>query len=829
MRKHILIVGGNDSSAVKAANLDAEVTLFQLRRLVTQNQLAAAARVLLFDIERHDEALRLARAVHASQPLHAVASFWERALLPASVIGEELGIRANPSAAVRLTRDKLAMRRLLANNGGPHVEFCECASAAQVTRFLAEVGGPIVLKPAHGSGSAGVSMISTRAQVAGAWGWATSTGLSPLLAEAYVDGPEYSVESLTLGGRHRILGITEKFTTGPPHFIETGHRFPAELPAPVAERIRRAVEGLLLSVGHEVGPAHTEIRMADGSPVVIETQTRFGGDQIWEMVELVSGVDLTRATCSHLLGLKPYPVEPRFGGAAIRFFAYENCEVDSVAGVEEARALRGVLRVECKLAPGVRLGPLSASKARQGYVLVAADSAARAWEIATEAMGRVRVNFKRGGGRGSRALAGRTGGAPARRVRSLLNEVRRDERSFAEMLPLTANENLPSRASQLLLASPLGNRYHLSAPFERLPANFLLKGGLMIKGLPHVDAMEQAAHEAARGMFAAEFSDLRPLSGVHTTLCTLSLCTRPGDTVYSISPTNGGHFATRAILERLGRRSRYLPWDAANMSCDLGALARTFRSEPPDAILIDLGAVIRPLPTLAIRAAAGPRVRILYDASHSFGLIAGGVFPNPLEQGCDVLQGNTHKTFPGPQKGMLHFRRWGFGAKVCGALSDGFVSTQHTHHALALYLTMLEMQTYGKEYARQVVANAAALASELEKRGFELVRAGAEPTQTNVILINRTDSVDVFQACDTLLCSAVSTNARTLNGRGVLRLGTQEATRRGMREPEMVWVADLFHRALIKREPPARLRGEVASTVARFNDVHYSFDQALGL
>jgi glycine hydroxymethyltransferase len=831
MRKHILVVGGNDSSAVKAAQLDADVSLFQLPRLLTQAQIAAARRVFVFDFEQQQETNAFARTLHETQHLQAVVSFWERALLPTAIIGEALGLAANPVRPVRLTRDKLGMRKLLAAKHLDDVRFRECLSPDDLAAFLTRLRRAVVLKPTDGSGSSGVSLVSTQEDVARAWEWAARTGSSSFIAEEYIQGPEYSVESISLNGQHQILGITEKFTTGAPHFIEVGHRFPASLSANTARRIYDTVVGLLTCVGHSVGPAHTEVRLRGDMPVIIETQTRFGGDQIWEIVELVTGVDLTKTTVAHLLQLTPPAIAPKAGGAAIRFFTYENCCIGEVKGVHEAQNLPGVVRIECKLHSGEELGPLRESKERQGYVLAMATSSEEAWMLATRALSEIQVEVRPAGRashtNGAAILPVKT--AAASRLQRLIEGVRQDEMSIESMLSLTANENLPSRLCRSLFTSSLADHYHLGAAFERLPSNYLVKGGLMLKGLPQVCALEHAAEQAAREMFDAEVSDFRPLSGVHATLCTLSLATRPGDIVYSISPAHGGHFATRVLLEHIGRRSRYLPWDNASLTWDRASLAKAFRKSPPAAVLLDLGVVLKPLPVRALRELTGPRVCIIYDASHTLGLIAGKVFPNPLTEGCDVLQGNTHKTFPGPQKGMLHFRQQRFGNALCSKLSEGFVSSQHTHHAVALYVAMLEMQTFGRDYARQMVANAQALARALEVRGFELFRVDNVPTLSNTVLITATRGPDVYLACELLLRCGISTNARPFHGRGVLRIGTQQITRLGMREPEMEWIAEMFHRSLVRREPEEPLRHEVKAFVSRYRNVHYSFDQAIGM
>jgi len=143
MVRHLLVVGDQDSSAVKAASLGVDVTLFQLPRLGSPKQIAAACRTLVFDFEALDESLAFAHAVHARQPFDAVISFWELALLPATAVAEALNVPGNPMRPVQLTRDKLAMRNLLHERGIDSVAFRCCNTQAEVS-FLAGVEGAIV-------------------------------------------------------------------------------------------------------------------------------------------------------------------------------------------------------------------------------------------------------------------------------------------------------------------------------------------------------------------------------------------------------------------------------------------------------------------------------------------------------------------------------------------------------------------------------------------------------------------------------------------------------------------------------------------------------------
>lgn len=414
-------------------------------------------------------------------------------------------------------------------------------------------------------------------------------------------------------------------------------------------------------------------------------------------------------------------------------------------------------------------------------------------------------------------------------VRELLRGIREQERDDLDVLQLTAYDNRISKTAAALLASPLSQRYNLGTLESHGATDPAAMGEFLFKGLPKVYAFEKVAREAAREMFHAAASDFRPLSGMHAMMTTLATLTEPGETVASIECDFGGHFATRHVATRFGRRSTYIPVDPASLCIDLDAFRREIHAGgAPDLVYFDIGCPLFPVPLAEVRAIVGPDIPIVYDGSHTLGLIAGGAFQSPLEEGADVLQGNTHKTFPGPQKGMIHFRSAGMAERLADALTAGLVSSQHTHHSIALYLTIFEMQAFGRDYARQTLANAQALAAALVAEGFDLLGRGGEYTRSNVLLLRGTPSVGHVEACRRLYACNIATNSRHGFGEEVVRLGVQEATRRGMREAEMNTIAGFFRKALIDGAPLERLKGEVIAFSRSFPDIHYSFDAMLG-
>jgi glycine hydroxymethyltransferase len=415
---------------------------------------------------------------------------------------------------------------------------------------------------------------------------------------------------------------------------------------------------------------------------------------------------------------------------------------------------------------------------------------------------------------------------PLEKLRRLLEGLRHEERRSDLTLHLTAYENRLSKLAQSMLLSNLSFRQHEGILERHSKGEVILHGSFMFMGLPGVYALEQAACDASRELFHAAFSDFRPTSGLHAVLCLLSTVTNPGETIYSIDPKDGGHFATKHILTRLGRKSRYMPWARAELTIDLDALEALVRQDPPHAILFDYGTPLFRFPIRDIRRIVGEKPKLIYDASHTLGLIAGHKFQDPLTEGCDVLQGNTHKTFPGPQHAMVHYRDRNYGLSISDSITAGLISNQHTHHSLATYVTTLEMSAFGKAYALQMINNGRVLANSLANKGFSLISRGQEYTETHQIAIC---GPHIDETCRRLFACGISTNARNAFGTRIIRIGVQEVTRRGMNESEMETIGDFFARVVSSKESIDTIRKEVAGFNECFKDVHYSFDADLGL
>ncbi len=373
--KHVLMVGGRDHTINKFKKLGIHFSVIQKPDLVTDEQIQSSQKLIVMDYKKASEVVKIAKVLHELDPFDAIISFAEYGMLPAAMCSKELGLPSNNIFPIESTRDKLKTRMLLEEAKLGTVRFKHCSNINDVRDFFIEVNfDPIIIKPSASAGSRGVSFISQSDEIEKAWKWTEDAGLFPIIAEEYIEGDEYSVETLSLDGQHEIAMITEKVTTSYPNFIETGHQVPARLDPITKCKITQLVTAFLDLIQQKTGPTHTEIKLSKQGPKIIESQTRMGGDQIWEMTEMVSGIDQMSETICHLLQLPMPPRAPQAKAVSIRFFTYENIKIQQINNLETAKKLPGVVRIHCKAKSGDDVGSLKSSDSRQGYVLAAGDT-----------------------------------------------------------------------------------------------------------------------------------------------------------------------------------------------------------------------------------------------------------------------------------------------------------------------------------------------------------------------------------------------------------------------------------------------------------------------
>lgn len=404
-------------------------------------------------------------------------------------------------------------------------------------------------------------------------------------------------------------------------------------------------------------------------------------------------------------------------------------------------------------------------------------------------------------------------------ISQMLSAIKSEEERNDNFLHLTANENQMSETARMFLGSKISERYYFGGG-ENDIVDF---GHFTALGFKGIEYLIGAAEKAAKEMLGAASVNLNVLSGVHAMMSAILSTTEPNDMVMTVPLEWGGHFATKGILERVGRKHIFADYDYPNLKFDAEKISKKFKENNVKALYLDVSYYLNPHNLKEIRQAIGEEAIIIYDASHTMGLIMGQQFQNPFKEGANVICANTHKTLPGPHKGMIAFRDKELGDKA-NAIIDGFLySTPHITHLIALSTTILELKEFGIEYAKQIISNSNAIAKAFVDLGYEVRKANtgrySENHQAHIFIDTKGDRLIMYK---NLVDNNISTNfeGSELGGRLYIRIGTAEVTRRGMKEDEMKQIANLVDKALKGKD----VKEDVKELNSKFTKIIYSFD-----
>lgn len=395
---------------------------------------------------------------------------------------------------------------------------------------------------------------------------------------------------------------------------------------------------------------------------------------------------------------------------------------------------------------------------------------------------------------------------------------------FEECIPMIASENLMSPLAKEMLISDLADRYA-----EGMPGKRYYQGNI------YVDKVETRAMELAEELFKAEFADVRPISGTVANMAVLFALAEPGDTITTCALAQGAHISTQkfgAFGQRSVKSVNY-PFNVEDMNLDVDGTIKLLREVKPKVAQFGLSVFLFPPPLKELNDVFQEiGCTVWYDAAHVLGLVAGGQFQDPLREGVNILSSSTHKTFPGPNHGLL------LGANLTDkqekdlrkAVFPGVTSSHHLHAMAALAVTLAEMKVFGKEYAAQVCKNAKALASSLYELGIPVLCADIGFTKSHAMAVDVSEfggGRDVAQRMEdaNLICNKnmLPWDESAVNPSGI-RLGAQEMTRTGMKESDMKEVASFIAR-VCKGEDPAKVKEDVKAFKKQFTSVKYCFHE----
>ena len=316
-----------------------------------------------------------------------------------AAVAKEMGLVGITADTALKATDKAVMRTCLQEHGVPIPQFFKASTYEEYKQATARFAVPFVVKPADNSGSRGIFQIddpTDEAAIEEAYRYSKPFARGGMLVvEEFMRGAEVSVETLSIDGECHVIQITDKLTTGAPHFVEMGHSQPTRFEVDTATKIAAVAKAAVKAVGIENGPSHTEIIVTEQGPKVVELGARLGGDCITtHLVPLSTGVDMVECCIRIALGEAP-DITPKFQqGSAIRYFHSHKGVLKAVRGVDTARALDGIRQIEIVKTIGQEINDIHSSGDRIGFVIAQRDGADTAVEAAETALSQIQVEIE---------------------------------------------------------------------------------------------------------------------------------------------------------------------------------------------------------------------------------------------------------------------------------------------------------------------------------------------------------------------------------------------------------------------------------------------------
>jgi len=396
---------------------------------------------------------------------------------------------------------------------------------------------------------------------------------------------------------------------------------------------------------------------------------------------------------------------------------------------------------------------------------------------------------------------------------SIANERQRQE----DHIELIASENYASPRVLEAQGSVLTNKYAEGYPGKRYYG-----------GCEFVDVAESLAIDRAKELFGAAYANVQPHSGSQANAAVYLALLNPGDTILGMSLDHGGHLTHGAKVNFSGKIFKAFQYGikADSGEIDYDQVERLAQEHKPKLVIAGFSAYSRVIDWARFRQIADSvGAYFMVDMAHVAGLVAAGVYPNPVPH-ADVVTTTTHKTLRGPRGGLILARPHpDLHKKFNSLVFPGTQGGPLMHVIAAKAVAFLEaLQPEFKTYSAQVVTNARAMTKVLQARGYKIVSGG---TDNHLFLLDLVDKNITGKDADAALGSAhitVNKNAVPNDPRppaisSGLRIGTPAVTTRGFKEPEVQqlanWIADVLDR-LGTESVVERVRSEVVAICKRF-------------
>lgn len=389
-----------------------------------------------------------------------------------------------------------------------------------------------------------------------------------------------------------------------------------------------------------------------------------------------------------------------------------------------------------------------------------------------------------------------------------------------EVLNLYAGTNLPNPRAAAHLARSVGSRPSLGWPGDKYET-----------GMGHAEQIEIMAQALVCDVFRCRFCEFRVGSGSLANLYAFMATCRPGDRIMAFPESGAGHVTHHAegAAGLFGLEIHSVPIDAAAFTVDLDRLRAEALRIRPRLVVVAGSLNLVPHPVREVRAIADAiDAKVMYDAAHMSGLLAGGCFQDPLAEGADLVTMSTYKSLGGPAGGLVLTNDPELARRLDRIAYPGLTANFDLARTAALVVALLDAREHGAAYARAMIANARALGEALAVEGVPVVApADAFPTRSHHLAIDArpfgggTRASRAIEPAN-ILASGIGLPLPPVPGdQNGIRLGTQEVTRLGMGEAEMRAVARLLADALLGRRPVEAVRAEVVALRTPFQSLHF--------
>ena len=390
---------------------------------------------------------------------------------------------------------------------------------------------------------------------------------------------------------------------------------------------------------------------------------------------------------------------------------------------------------------------------------------------------------------------------------------------------LIASENVVSRRVRAQSGSDFAHRYAEGHPGERY-----------YRGTSYIDEIENQLTTNLKILFECDHAEVRPISGTNANEAVFSRFVSPGEVVMVNSTPAGGHIShhKEGSLGKFTKNIIDIPLAEDGYHLDLEKTAYLVEKAKPKIMVLGKSLFLFPEPVRELSEVCRQYgTRIVYDAAHVLGLIAGKQFQRPLKEGAFLMTASTHKTYFGSQRGLILSNmeddNW---RKIDRGAFPGSSSNHHLDTLAQMAICTYEMMEFGEQYAIDTIRNAKALAAALDRLGFDVQAKAFGYTQTHQIAVNVREFGGGERVSRNLEINDIIINMNMLPHETLkshdhpdgIRLGVQEMTRFGMGEAEMEHIARLMKECIIGKK---QVKEEINRFRAEYQRVKYSYDEPL--